>query len=96
MQNAEKISITMSPEMVRALKDAVESGEFASTSEVLRDAVRVWQRGRAEFNERMSAIRARVQRSVDDPRAPVSVDEVRQRLAILHAETMKAHGHEPR
>lgn len=96
MQNAEKISVTLSPEMVRALKDVVESGEFASTSEAVRDAVRVWQRDRAEFTERIAAIRGRVQRSIEDPRAPVRLDEIKQRLATLHAETMTAHGRDPR
>ena len=41
MQNAEKISITMTPDMLRAIRESVEAGEYASTSEALRDAVRV-------------------------------------------------------
>jgi antitoxin ParD1/3/4 len=48
MQNAEKISITMTPDMLRVVRESVEAGEYASTSEALRDAVRVWQRQRLE------------------------------------------------
>jgi antitoxin ParD1/3/4 len=87
MQNAEKISITMTPDMLRVVRDSVEAGEYASTSEALRDAVRVWQRQRLEDAERLNAIRARVRRSLDDPRPDLSFEEVEARLARLHAET---------
>ncbi|WP_347881346.1 ribbon-helix-helix domain-containing protein, partial [Xanthobacter aminoxidans] len=55
MPNAEKVSVTMTPDMMRALRESVESGEFATTSEAMRDAVRVWQRQRLEFAERLEA-----------------------------------------
>nr|WP_244554479.1 type II toxin-antitoxin system ParD family antitoxin [Agrobacterium rosae] len=48
------------------------AGEYASTSEVVRDAMRVWQRDRQEHAERLNAIRARVRRSFDDPRTNLS------------------------
>ena len=67
MGPAEKVSITMTPDMLRAVRESVEAGEYASTSEVLRDAVRLWRRRRAEDAERLAAIRTRVQRSIDDP-----------------------------
>ena len=40
-------------------RESVEAGEYASTSEALRDAVRVWHRQRLEDAERLNAIRAR-------------------------------------
>ena len=64
MQNAEKISITLPPDMLRLLRDAVAGGEYASTSEVLRDAVRTWHRQRLEDAERLAALRARAQASL--------------------------------
>jgi antitoxin ParD1/3/4 len=94
MQNAEKISITMTPDMLRAVRESVEAGEYASTSEAMRDAVRVWQRQRIEDAERLDAIRARVRRSLDDPRPDLDEDEVEARLAKLHADTVKAHRRE--
>lgn len=90
MQNAEKISVTMTPDMLRTLRESVEAGEYASTSEALRDAVRLWQRQRVEDAERLTAIRARVKRSLDDPRPDLSEEEVVARLARLHEETAKA------
>jgi antitoxin ParD1/3/4 len=72
MQSAEKISITMTPEMLRVIRETVEAGEYASTSEVVRDAMRVWQRERREHAERLNAIRTRVRRAFDDPRPDLS------------------------
>jgi hypothetical protein len=42
MARVEKISVALPPEMVRAVRDAVVSGEYASSSEVIRDALRGW------------------------------------------------------
>jgi len=44
MTNIEKLSISLPRDMVTDLKDAVESGSHASVSEVVRDAVRHWQK----------------------------------------------------
>src|ERR1700722_18697173 len=90
VQNAEKISITMTPDMLRAIRESVGAGEYASTSEALRDAVRVWQRQRLEDAERLTAIRTRVRRSVDDPRAGIPLDEAFDRIEKLHNDTVKA------
>jgi antitoxin ParD1/3/4 len=90
MEPAEKISVTMTPEMLRAIRESVESGEYASTSEALRDAVRIWQRERREYAERIKSIRARIRRSLDDPRPDIEMDEVDRRWEALFAETKKA------
>lgn len=89
MDQAEKISITLTSDMVRTIRKSVESGEYASTSEVLRDAMRVWQRRRQEDAERLAAIRARIQRSFDDPRPPVPLEEAFDRIEKLHAASAK-------
>lgn len=77
MTAAEKISITLTPEMNRLIKQRVEAGDFASSSELIREALRVWQKREEEHSERLAAIRARLQNSLDDPRPPVSLDEAR-------------------
>lgn len=92
METAEKLSITMTPAMLRAVRASVEAGEYASTSEAVRDAIRLWQRARDEHAERLAAIRERVRHSVEDGRAPLSLDQVRDRLAGLHDATVRAHG----
>lgn len=85
MQTAEKISITMTPEMLRIIRDTVTAGEYASTSEVVRDAMRVWQRERQEHAERLNAIRARVRRSFDDPRTDLSEQDADTALEAAFA-----------
>lgn len=47
MPNVQKISVALTPEMLAMLKEAVESGEYTSTSEVIRDALRSWKARRA-------------------------------------------------
>ena len=85
MQNAEKISITLPPDMLRLLREAVAAGEYASTSEALRDAVRAWQRLRLEDAERLAALRARVQTSLADPAPSLSEAQADGRLIALFA-----------
>lgn len=92
MQPAEKISITMTPDQLRAVRESVEAGEYASTSEAMRDAVRVWQRQRLEDAERLNAIRARIRRSLGDPRPDLSLEEVDAHLEALFTEAEKDTG----
>lgn len=46
MANVEKISVALTPEMAALVRDAVESGEYASNSEVIREALREWKQKR--------------------------------------------------
>ena len=47
MATVEKVSIALTPEMLAVVREAVESGEYASSSEVMREALREWKRRRA-------------------------------------------------
>ncbi|HKU97561.1 MAG TPA: type II toxin-antitoxin system ParD family antitoxin [Vineibacter sp.] len=85
MQPAEKISITLPPDMVRLIREKVESGAYASTSEVIREAMRIWQRQEEEHAERIAVIRARLRRSMKDPRPDLSSEEVRAWIDDLEA-----------
>jgi antitoxin ParD1/3/4 len=95
VQNAGKISVTLTSDMLRAIRESVEAGEYASTSEALCDAVRLWQDRRGEDAKRLAAMRTRVQRSLDDPRPSVPLDEAFDRIEKLHAGTVKARGDAP-
>ncbi len=50
MGKAEKISISLTDELLAEVQSAVASGHYASTSEVVREALRAWreQRSRKE------------------------------------------------
>ncbi|HEY8696832.1 MAG TPA: ribbon-helix-helix protein, CopG family [Rhizomicrobium sp.] len=53
----EKISISLPRDMVEDIKQAVDRGAYATTSEVLRDAVRDWQK--KNVVDRYERLRAR-------------------------------------
>jgi antitoxin ParD1/3/4 len=93
MQTAEKISITVTPEMLRAIRESVDAGDYASTSEVIRHAMRLWQRERDEHAERMAAIRARIRKSLNDARPSLSEEEARQAIEAMFDEVDKEMGH---
>jgi antitoxin ParD1/3/4 len=48
MPRVEKVSIAVTAEMAAEMRRVVASGEFASASEVVRDALRVWNQRRTE------------------------------------------------
>ena len=88
---AEKISITVTPAMKRTLEERVASGQFASASELMREAFRTWQRQQDEHDARLASIRARIQRSIDDPRPSMPAEDVFDRLRKMHEQNLKAH-----
>lgn len=51
MAEIERLSIALPEPMAAAVRRAVEVGEYASTSEVIRDALRLWE-ARRQLRER--------------------------------------------
>lgn len=43
MPDVQKVSIALTGEQLGALKAAVDAGEYATTSEIVREAIRDWQ-----------------------------------------------------
>jgi antitoxin ParD1/3/4 len=93
MDLVEKLSVSMPIDMARELRASVESGEFTSKSEVVRFALRNWQRLRREDADRVEAMRERIRRSIDDPRPSLSAEEVDAQLAALFAEAEGSSEH---
>jgi antitoxin ParD1/3/4 len=90
----QKVSIALTSEQVAALKAAVDAGEYATTSEIVREAIRDWQLKRELRQEDI----ARLRRLWDEGKssgAPTRLDaaglkrEGRRRLKKAHA----ARGH---
>jgi antitoxin ParD1/3/4 len=48
MSNVQKVSVALTPEFMALLKEAVETGEYTSASEVIRDALRHWKERRTQ------------------------------------------------
>ena len=77
---AEKISIALPPEMVATVRGAVATGEYASSSEVIRDALRDWTHKRSLRQQGVAELRAVWQEALADKTPGVAVDEVLDRL----------------
>ncbi|WP_306049926.1 type II toxin-antitoxin system ParD family antitoxin [Oceaniradius stylonematis] len=48
MANVEKVSVALTPEMAAMMREVVEAGEYASASEVMREALRDWKHRRTQ------------------------------------------------
>lgn len=57
MPEIQKVSVALTGEQVMTLKNAVESGEYATTSEIVREALRDWQRKRELHGEDVQRLR---------------------------------------
>lgn len=57
MPEIQKISVAVTAEQLNALKAAVDTGEYATTSEVIREALRDWQRQRELRGEELKRLR---------------------------------------
>lgn len=51
MSNVEKMSIALTSELAEQVRAAVASGDYASASEVVRDALRDWAKKREAYIE---------------------------------------------
>ena len=56
--DVERLTITLPPEMAAMVKAAVADGDYASASEVVREALRDWKIKRALQVEELAALKA--------------------------------------
>ncbi len=65
MGTVEKITIALTAEQAGFVRRAVEAGEYASTSEAIRDAVREWKERRDLLGYTVEELRVAVQEGLD-------------------------------
>jgi antitoxin ParD1/3/4 len=82
MSKIEKISVALPSEMVAAIRAAVESGDYATNSDVMRDALRDWQIKRHIEDANTAELRRLVQEGIDslDRGEGIPAEEVFARL----------------
>jgi antitoxin ParD1/3/4 len=80
MASVEKISIALPPEMVAVLRQAVDTGEYASSSEVVRDALRDWTQKRNLRQQGVEELRQVWQQAIENRKPGVPVEDVLDRL----------------
>jgi len=66
MAEIERMTITLPAEMAAAVRDAVEHGEYASGSEVVREALRDWKVRRALHLQELAALKADIDQGLAD------------------------------
>jgi antitoxin ParD1/3/4 len=80
----ERITITMPAEMAEILRQAVAGGEYASTSEVVREALRDWSRNRDAERRDLEALRTAIRAGLDSGPA-IPADQVFAELRARYA-----------
>src|SRR5579862_3354471 len=90
MADIQKVSVALTSEQLAALKAAVETGEYATTSEIVREAIRDWQFKRELRQEDLRRLRQLWDEGkASGPARPLDWDRLRQeaerRLAQLKA-----------
>ena len=81
MSKAEKMDVVLPPEIAAAVEEAVSSGEYASASEVIADALLEWQINRAGEGLSVEELRRLVQEGIDSgPGREISINEIKEEV----------------
>ena len=66
MAGIERMTITLPTDMAALVKGAVEGGDYASSSEVVREALRDWKLKRALQLQELTALKADIDKGLAD------------------------------
>ncbi len=85
MSAVERMTVTMPAEMAETLRRTVAGGEYASTSEVVREALREWAHARDAERRDLETLRAAIRAGFDSgPGIPA--DQVFAELRARYAD----------
>ena len=85
MSAIERLTITVPAEMASTIRQAVAGGEYASTSEVVREALRDWTRQQDAERRELETLRAAIKAGIDSG-PPVSAEDVFAELRARYAD----------
>jgi antitoxin ParD1/3/4 len=91
MSKVEKLSIALTTELAEAVRVAVETGDYASSSEVIREAVRDWTEKRDRRTAQIAYLRAAIEEGLASGE-PVEREPLEDFLARNHAQLAKLRG----
>ncbi len=69
MSSFERITITLTSEIADTVRQAVKGGDYASSSEIIREALRDWKKKRLLQEHTFMELRADIQRGLADVKA---------------------------
>ncbi|WKL58721.1 type II toxin-antitoxin system ParD family antitoxin [Asticcacaulis sp. ZE23SCel15] len=85
----DKISIALPSDMLVAIKSAVASGEYSTTSEVIREALRDWKLKRRVNELESDELRQLIRQGLESP--TVSAEDVFSRLKSKYSALIESH-----
>ncbi len=88
---SETLTFTLPKDVAEMLRHEVEAGTYASSSELVYEALRTWDELRRARAERLETVRARIREAADDPRR-LSDEEVARHFAELAQRAAHARG----
>jgi len=71
MSTVEKISIALTPDLALLVRKAVDDGYYASTSEIVREALRDWKRKQLSEEQKTIELRSLWQEGINSGSAGV-------------------------
>ena len=87
MPTVEKLSIALTQEMAKEVRMAVKTGEYASSREVIREALRDLQRKRAFHDQEIEELRSLWREGVESGKGRYgSMEEIKQAARKRSAE----------
>ncbi len=66
MAEIERLTVTLPHDMAAVVRGAVEGGDYASSSEVVREALRDWKMKRALQLQELAALRTDIDKGLTD------------------------------
>ncbi len=84
MSKVQKISIALTPELNEMVKKAVASGDYATNSEVVREALRRWKTFEKAKKQALAHMRALIKEGIDS--GPGEEWDMEKMKRELHAE----------
>ncbi len=80
MSGIEKVSVALTSELHEAVKKAVASGEYASASEVVREALREWNQRKPLREAEIERLRSAWQEGLaSGAPEPLDMDDIRRK-----------------
>jgi antitoxin ParD1/3/4 len=94
MPEIQKVSVALTAEQLAALKAAVDTGEYATTSEIVREAIRDWQMKRQLRKEDVERLRLLWDEGkASGPAKPLDLTRVKRRGRAQAAAARTARVH---
>ncbi|MCK6451205.1 MAG: ribbon-helix-helix protein, CopG family [Alphaproteobacteria bacterium] len=95
MADIERVTVALTADLAQTVRSAVEAGEYASTSEIVREALRDWSDKRLLRLRDLERLKAEIQKGIDEIDAGLGVpaeQAFKELRARYRAKARKAMG----